>query len=159
MIRSFTSWSNSLLRAIRPATQNLAQAPALQVQPSQQEPPIAREAKPNEPSVLVFRDGHQQEVSNYAIMGQTVYVFDKRTQKVALADLDVPATIKANDERGLEFAVPAKRPCQGNRICSLRVLRADHDSSLEHSFNRALTTAFSGSFSSVKTRVKSAKLR
>src|SRR5271165_1149992 len=67
------------------------------------------EAKPNEPSVLVFRDGHQQEVSNYAIMGQTVYVFDKRTQKIALADLDVPATIKANDERGLEFNIPAQK--------------------------------------------------
>ena len=39
-------------------------------------------------------------------MGQTVYVFDKRTQKIALADLDVPATIKANDDRGLEFKIP-----------------------------------------------------
>jgi hypothetical protein len=71
-----------------------------------------REAKPNEPSVLVFRDGHQQEVSNYAIMGQTVYVFDKRAQKIALADLDVPATIKANDDRGLEFNIPAQKPAQ-----------------------------------------------
>jgi len=71
-----------------------------------------REAKPNEPSVLVFRDGHQQEVSNYAIMGQTVYVFDKRTQRIALADLDVPATIKANDDRGLEFSIPAQKPAQ-----------------------------------------------
>jgi hypothetical protein len=76
--------------------------------------PYARlpEAKPNEPSVLVFRDGHQQEVSNYAIMGQTVYVFDKRTQRIALADLDVPATIKANDDRGLEFNIPAQKPAQ-----------------------------------------------
>jgi hypothetical protein len=92
-----------------PDESDLAQASPLQVQP-QPEPAIAHEAKPNEPSVLVFRDGHQQEVSNYAIMGQTVYVFDKRTQKVALAELDVPATIKANDERGLEFTVPPERP-------------------------------------------------
>ena len=74
----------------------------------------ARDAKPNEPSVLVFRDGHQQEVSNYAIMGQTVYVFDKRTQKIALADLDVPATIKANDDRGLEFKIPPQKPAPKN---------------------------------------------
>ncbi len=67
-----------------------------------------RDAKPNEPSVLVFRDGHQQEVSNYAIMGQNVYVFDKGSRKIALADLDVPATVKANDERGLEFNIPQK---------------------------------------------------
>ncbi len=69
------------------------------------DPPV--EAKPGEPTVLVFRDGHQQEVTNYAIMGDTVYVFDKGHKKIALADLDVPATVKANDDRGLEFEVPA----------------------------------------------------
>ncbi len=92
----------------------LADAPPLQVQPPQPEQSTAHEAKPNEPSVLVFRDGHQQEVSNYAIMGQTVYVFDKRTQKIALADLDVPATIKANDDRGLEFKIPPQKPAPKN---------------------------------------------
>jgi hypothetical protein len=91
----------------------LAEAPPLQVQP-QPEQSNAHEAKPNESSVLVFRDGHQQEVSNYAIMGQTVYVFDKRTQKVALADLDVPATIKANDDRGLEFKIPPQKQAPKN---------------------------------------------
>ncbi len=69
------------------------------------DPPV--EAKPGEPTVLVFRDGHQQEVTNYAIMGDSVYVFDKGHKKIALADLDVPATVKANDDRGLEFKVPA----------------------------------------------------
>jgi hypothetical protein len=64
------------------------------------------DAKPIDPTVLVFRDGHQQEVTNYAIMGQTVYVFDHRTQKIALTDLDVAATIKVNDDRGVDFHVP-----------------------------------------------------
>src|SRR6201999_4356188 len=40
------------------------------------DPPVA-DARPTEPSVLVFRDGHHQEVTNYAIMGDSVYVFDK----------------------------------------------------------------------------------
>jgi hypothetical protein len=86
-------------------------APALtaQPQPSPHEPVAIRDATPNEPSVLVFRDGRKREVSNYAIMGQTVYVFDKGTQKIALADLDVPATIKANDDRGLEFRLPPQK--------------------------------------------------
>jgi hypothetical protein len=66
------------------------------------------DAAPVDPTVLVFRDGHQQEVSNYAIMGQTVYVFDNRTQKIALGDLDVAATIKVNDDRGVDFHVPAQ---------------------------------------------------
>ena len=65
------------------------------------------DAEPIDPTVLVFRDGHQQEVTNYAIVGQTVYVFDKRTQKIALTDLDVAATIKLNDDRGVDFHVPA----------------------------------------------------
>jgi hypothetical protein len=75
--------------------------------PAVQDPPPARDAKPSEPTVLVFRDGHQQEVSNYAIMGQTVYVLDERTQKIPLANLDVSATVKANDDRGMEFKIPA----------------------------------------------------
>jgi hypothetical protein len=64
------------------------------------------DAKPGVPTTLVFRDGHKQEVTNYAIMGQTLYVFDSKTKKIALADLDVPATIKANDDEGVEFQVP-----------------------------------------------------
>ena len=68
----------------------------------------APDAKPIDPTVLVFRDGHQQEVTNYAIMGQTVYVFDSRTQKIALTDLDVAATIKVNDDRGVDFHLPAQ---------------------------------------------------
>ncbi len=64
------------------------------------------DAKPGVPTTLVFRDGHTQEVTNYAIMGQTLYVFDNKTKKIALADLDVPATVKANDDEGVEFEVP-----------------------------------------------------
>ena len=70
-------------------------------------PDPAVDAKPGEPTVLIFRDGHQQEVTNYAIMGDSVYVFDIGRKKIALADLDLPATINANDDRGLEFKVPA----------------------------------------------------
>ena len=64
------------------------------------------DAKPGVPTTLVFRDGHKQQVTNYAIMDQTVYVFDDRTKKIALADLDVPATVRANDDEGVEFQVP-----------------------------------------------------
>jgi hypothetical protein len=66
-----------------------------------------RDVNPGEPTVLVYRDGHKQEVSNYAIMGQTIYVFDKRTQKIAMSDVDVAATVKANEAQGIEFSIPA----------------------------------------------------
>lgn len=70
----------------------------------------AAESKPRDPTVLVFRDGRKQEISNYAIMGQTVYILDDHTKKIPLADLDVNATVKANDDRGQEFKVPPSTP-------------------------------------------------
>jgi len=60
------------------------------------------------PTVLVFRDQHKQEIGNYAIVGQTLWNFSpQRTQKIPLSDLDLPATTKANDDRGLTFRAPA----------------------------------------------------
>jgi hypothetical protein len=59
-------------------------------------------------TVLVFRDQHTREIQNYAILGQTLWNFaPQRTEKISLADLDLAATIKANDERGVSFRLPA----------------------------------------------------
>jgi hypothetical protein len=77
--------------------------------------PAARETEsaPVPPTMLVFRDQHQQEVRNYAIVGQTLWNFaSQRTQKIPLSDLDLVATTKANDERGLTFRVPASGEAQ-----------------------------------------------
>jgi hypothetical protein len=58
-------------------------------------------------TVLVFRDEHKQEVHNYAIVGQTLWNFNpQHTQKIPLSDLDIPATAKENDDRGVDFHVP-----------------------------------------------------
>jgi len=58
-------------------------------------------------TVLVFRDKHTQEVQNYAIVGKTIWVFDEtRASKFPLADLDIPATTKANEDRGIDFKTP-----------------------------------------------------
>jgi hypothetical protein len=64
---------------------------------------------PDQPqTVLVFKDGHQLEVANYAIVGSTLYdLTGGRRQKIALADLDLTATAKLNDDRGIDFQVPA----------------------------------------------------
>ena len=63
--------------------------------------------EPAVPTILVFRDQHKQEVQNYAIVGQTLWAFSAgRTQKIPLASLDVTATEKANDDRGVAFHVP-----------------------------------------------------
>jgi hypothetical protein len=68
------------------------------------EQPAANQPK----TVLVFRDGHQMEIVNYAIVGGTLYdLSEGRTKKVELAELDLPATVKQNDDRGVNFQLPA----------------------------------------------------
>jgi len=58
-------------------------------------------------TVLIFRDQHKEEVKNYAIVGQTLWNFaPQRTEKIPLSDLDIPATTKANEDRGVSFRLP-----------------------------------------------------
>lgn len=58
-------------------------------------------------TVLVYRDGHQSDVLNYAIQGQTLWVFsDQSTKRIPLADLNLDATRKVNEDRGVNFILP-----------------------------------------------------
>src|SRR5271165_2119701 len=58
-------------------------------------------------TVLVFRDKHTEEIQNYAIVGNTLWVFTElRARKISIASLDLPATAKANDDRGVDFQLP-----------------------------------------------------
>lgn len=58
-------------------------------------------------TMLIFRDQHTLEVQNYAIVGQMLWSFGPgTTQKIPLSDLDIPATTKANENRGLDFRLP-----------------------------------------------------
>jgi hypothetical protein len=62
---------------------------------------------PADPTILVFKDGHQLEVANYAIVSQTLYdLTPGHPRKIALADLDLAATQKQNDDRGIPFDLP-----------------------------------------------------
>ena len=61
-----------------------------------------------EPTVLVFRDGHRLEVANYAIMGSTLFVLSGPRSRIPIAELDVPATERVNQDRGVDFHVPVK---------------------------------------------------
>jgi hypothetical protein len=59
-------------------------------------------------TVLIFKDGRRSDVLNYAIVGDTLFDFSPgRTHKIPLSDLDLPATHKANDDRGVDFQIPA----------------------------------------------------
>jgi hypothetical protein len=65
------------------------------------------------PALLVFHDGRKEEVSEYTIMNGVIYskadywTTGSWTRKIQIADLDVPATLKLNQERGLKFVLPA----------------------------------------------------
>ena len=59
------------------------------------------------PTLLVFLDKHTQEVQNYAIIGATLWIFsEQRATRIPLSWLDLAATTKANDDRGVDFQIP-----------------------------------------------------
>jgi hypothetical protein len=64
-------------------------------------------------AALVFRDGHTEEVRKYVIVGSTVYTAadywttGSWSRKIPIADLDVPATLKLNQQRGTNFRLPS----------------------------------------------------
>jgi hypothetical protein len=59
------------------------------------------------PTLLVFKDGHQLEVSNYAIVGTTLFdLTPGHPRRNPLADVDLEATRKVNETRGVVFQLP-----------------------------------------------------
>jgi len=65
------------------------------------------------PTLLIFRYGSHREITNYALMGNSIYDLSVKPgqgkMKILLADLDIPATIAANDQRGIDFKVPSTK--------------------------------------------------
>jgi len=65
-------------------------------------------------AVLVFRDGHQEAAVKYTIVGKTIYIKSDYwssgswSREVQIADLDVAATLKVNQERGAKFSLPSR---------------------------------------------------
>lgn len=71
--------------------------------------PAPEPEREQEPTLLIFKDGKRLEIQNFAIVGETVIVLSPEYRKVPLSDLDLPATIKENDERGTDFRVPGQK--------------------------------------------------
>jgi hypothetical protein len=90
----------------QPATE--AAPPNKQQQVAAAAPEQAEPEAPEVPTVLVFKDGRQLEVSNYAIVGATLIdLTPGHRRKIALADLDIRATSQQNDDRGIDFKLPS----------------------------------------------------
>ena len=70
-------------------------------------------AKPMPAAVLVYRDGHSEEISSYSIIDRVMYTkadyysSGSWTRTIQIADLDIPATLKQNQRRGVKFDLPS----------------------------------------------------
>jgi hypothetical protein len=94
-------------RSYVPPVRDLAPRAAAQPASETSDDPPADPEPPLPPTLLVFKDGHKLEVGNYAIVGTTLFdLTPGHSRRVALADLDLDATAKQNDERGIIFQIP-----------------------------------------------------
>ena len=65
------------------------------------------------PAVLIFRDGHQEQVQDYVIASGTLYARSNYWQSgswrkdIQLTALDLPATFRANQDHGVKFVLPS----------------------------------------------------
>jgi hypothetical protein len=81
----------------RPATRSQSQIPA----------------SVRQDALLIFRDGHREQVSGYAISGGFLYAtanyYTQGTwnRKIELSSLNLPDTVSANQSRGIDFHLPS----------------------------------------------------
>jgi hypothetical protein len=86
--------------------------PAKQAAPAHAEradvdPPAVDPDPPLPATLLVFKDGRTVEVQNYAIQGSTLFdLTPGHRRKILIADLDLDATRRQNDDRGVSFQLP-----------------------------------------------------
>jgi hypothetical protein len=55
-------------------------------------------------TAFIYRDGHEMEARDYAIFGQSLWVFNGQlTRKFPLSDFNIAASRQVNEEHGVEF--------------------------------------------------------
>jgi len=76
-------------------------------------PQSPTKSKPLPPAVLVYRDGHTEELSSYSIIAGSIHTKSNYwttgtwTRTIPIADLDIPATLQQNEKRGVNFELPS----------------------------------------------------
>ena len=65
------------------------------------------------PAVLIFRDGHSEEIRDYSIISGVIYARGNLytdgfwAKQISLASLNLPATFASNQSRGVRFVLPS----------------------------------------------------
>jgi hypothetical protein len=96
-------------QARRPSTRRAARAASGEGSPEE-----AHHSAELPPAILVFRDGHQEETAKYTIVGSTIFIKSDYwssgswMREVPIAQLDIPATLQANQTRGARFSLPSR---------------------------------------------------
>src|SRR6266851_876481 len=86
-----------------------ARQAALQPRPSVEDKPA--------PTILVFRDGRRSKVQNFAIAGQTLWMFtEQRARKIPVSDLDLAATKVRSSREEEERGQPPYHPLMMTKI-------------------------------------------
>ncbi len=69
---------------------------------------------PLAPTVLIYRDGYREQIPDYAIVGRILYAHSANNaqpgcgmRSIEVSALDIPATVAANRENGVNFVLPA----------------------------------------------------
>ena len=82
-----------------------------QIRQAQARPGASLSARSAAATTFVFRDGRRMTTENYAIAGQTLWLFSERAaKKFALADLDRGATEQVNADNGVDIRLPEVTP-------------------------------------------------
>src|SRR5262249_15619713 len=75
------------------------------------QPGTSMSAHPAQLTVFVFRDGHGISTENYAIAGETLWVFNERVaKKYPMSELDRATTERVNGENGVDIRLPEPTP-------------------------------------------------
>jgi hypothetical protein len=72
--------------------------------------PASSEPLPLAALTLIFKDGHSQQIHNYAMTRTKIYVMDDaaagRTLEIPLNTIDLQATGETNRQAGVDFSIP-----------------------------------------------------
>jgi hypothetical protein len=75
------------------------------------QPGVSLSARSAASTTFIFRDGHRMTTENYAIAGQTLWVFNERAAKrFALSEVDRGATEQVNADNGVDLHLPDSAP-------------------------------------------------
>ena len=95
------------------ASDSSAAAPQVSAPPTRASAPARMQVIPLQPATLIYRDGHSEQVRDYAIFGGIIYARGDYwqngywTKPIQLSALNIPATLQTNLEQGVKFVLPS----------------------------------------------------